>query len=129
MALYILDDETGEAIQVVDVDEWAHWRGGVSERDLTLARTDIVEVRVQGQKVVVDVDALKSPYHNGIVLDTVITKLVPNCTNEYRHPWQTGVVGEDPEYWTTTTTQKQALQSHRSAVNFCIKKNGGKVLS
>jgi len=124
MALYKLDDETKEAVRVVDVDEWGAWRSHVTEQDLTLARHDIIEYK----GVITAVDALKYPYHKGKVLDTVVTKLIPNRRDEYRHPWQIGVVGEDPEYAMTASTREQAKEAHKSLVNQKINAHGGRVL-
>lgn len=128
MALYKLDGETGEAIRVIDVEEWGAWRGGMSDKDLVIARTDIIEQRVSFKKIVSAVDVLKCPYHDGQVILTVVTKLVPNQRDENRHAWEIGIVGEDPKYNMTTSTRKQALEAHRSLVNAQLKAHGGRVL-
>lgn len=121
MTLYKLD-ETGEAIHV-DLNRWAEWYAHVDRSTLTIARHDIIEVK-EKKIGAVAIDALKHPYHDGRVLATVVTKMNANETG-IDYPWQTGVIGEEPEF--RTTTRKQALQGHRNLVNQQIRKYGGRV--
>jgi hypothetical protein len=120
MALYKLD-ETGEALRV-DLNDFAA-TGRVDETALVLARHDIISHK---QLTAFAVDAIKGKYHNGQVLATVVTKLRRITDNDNVPPWETMVVGDDPEYH--SGTRAQAMEAHRALVNRTVKDYGGRVL-
>jgi hypothetical protein len=121
MALYKLDDETGEAVRC-DYDDFLCWSGRLDETTRTLARHEIIEHK---QLKALAIDALKCKHHNGKVLATVVTRLRPN-TDEHTPPWETLVEGEEPEFH--SGTREQALRAHRALVNRTTNAKGGRVL-
>ncbi len=123
MALYKLDEDTGEAIRI-DFDTWREWHDGIDPKTLIIAQHDIIEVKNEHVKAVA-VDALKHPYHSGRVLAKVVTKL-NSSEPENVAPWETGVEGQIPDFH--SRNRGQAIQAHRSIVNMQIKKHGGRIL-
>jgi hypothetical protein len=119
MALYKLD-ETGEARRV-GLTEYME-RSLANETTLTLARHDIIEHKRLGALAV---DAIKGKYHNGKVFATVVTKLRLITDDDLTPPWETRVIGEDPEYH--SETREQAMDAHRRLVNITVKEHGGRV--
>ena len=120
MALYKLD-ETGEAVRV-DYEHFREWCEGVDVATLVLARHDIIEHKQLGALAV---DAIKGKYHRGKVLATVETKLRTSC-GETAGPWETGVVGDDPDF--RTSSRAQAALAHQTLVSSTVKRFGGRVL-
>jgi hypothetical protein len=130
MALYKID-KTGEAIQV-DRDEYTKWCGTLRGEPVVLARHDIIEHKQLGALAL---DTMKQgKYHRGKVISTVVTRLVSNTyslvnNDEYQTPpWETNILGDDPDCAYRSSTTAQAREAHKLVVNLELKRCGGRLL-